>query len=67
MALVWQCDRCGRMNNGGDIDDPPEEWRQVTMPVRGSKGARSTTEAVICGDCDDALYRWWTRAGEPDA
>lgn len=52
------CDRCKATSNAGDIDDPPPNWRFTPMPVRGSQGARSTRDAVICDDCDDSLYRW---------
>jgi hypothetical protein len=56
----WMCDRCKATSNRGDIDDPPPSWVFTRMPVRGSKGARSTGNAVICGDCDDSLYKWMT-------
>lgn len=58
MALVWQCDRCKRSSNGGDVDDPPAHWVNYTMPVRGSTGARSTGSATLCDACDDSLYEW---------
>jgi len=58
MALVWQCDRCTRISNGGNVDDPPDNWRQFDAPVRGSEGARSTRVVTICGECDDLLYDW---------
>ena len=56
----WMCDRCKATSNAGDIDDPPPNWRFTPMPVRGSGGERSIGihDAVICGDCDDDLYRW---------
>lgn len=59
MSLVWKCDRCGITSDLGDVDDCPEDWRPTTMPVRGSEGAKSTSEVVICADCDDSLYEWW--------
>jgi hypothetical protein len=57
---AWMCDRCQAVSRDGDIDDPPDNWRFQTMPVRGSDGARSTRNVVMCGDCDDSLYRWFT-------
>lgn len=62
MPLVWKCDRCGKTDDPmGNLDDPPDDWRATSAPVRGSQGARSTREVVICQDCDDALYEWWNR------
>lgn len=58
MALVWRCDRCQRVSGMGDVDDPPEDWERRSMPVRGSQGARSNGEVVLCEECDDDLYRW---------
>jgi hypothetical protein len=58
MALVWQCDRCDKVSNAGDVDDPPDNWVHRTVPVRGSTGAKSSREAVLCPDCDDSLYAW---------
>ena len=58
MALVWQCDRCDKVSDMGDVDDPPEGWERRTVPVRGSEGARSSAELVICAECDDSLYQW---------
>lgn len=58
MAQVWQCDRCHTISDLGNIDDPPDNWERRTMPVRGSQGARSSRDAVICADCDDSLYAW---------
>jgi len=55
---AWLCDRCGAVTNAGSVDDPPYTWRQTLMPVRGSSGNRSPFMAVICGDCDDSLFRW---------
>ena len=62
MALVWKCDRCGRTSHPGDVDNPPDGWRQTDRPVRGSEGARSLTEATLCDGCDDELYSWWGHA-----
>lgn len=61
MALVWKCDRCGVTEDSGNIDDAPEDWRHTTAPVRGSQGARSSRDVLICNNCDDALYEWWNR------
>jgi hypothetical protein len=63
MGLVWRCDRCKAVSNAGNVDDPPETWEWRSMPVRGSQGARSSMDQVLCADCDDSLYEW-LRAGE---
>lgn len=55
---AWMCNRCGAVSNAGDVDDPPSDWVRRDVPVRGSKGARSSTVAVICDRCDDSLYEW---------
>lgn len=57
---AWVCERCGKVSRQGNVDDPPEDWQFVHRPIRGSEGARSNTEGVICDECDDALYEWWT-------
>ena len=60
MALVWQCDRCkGITSQGGNVDDPPDNWSARDMPVRGSSGARSSMPVVLCVGCDDELYEWF--------
>lgn len=56
---AWRCDRCGLVSGDGNVDDPPPDWRYTAMPVRGSQGARSTSDAVICDVCDDELYEWY--------
>ena len=61
MAQVWQCDRCEIVSKAGNIDDPPDGWERRTMPVRGSQGARSSRDVVICDECDDDLYLWVNR------
>lgn len=58
MAQVWMCDRCSKISRNGDVDDPPEEWNNYDMPVRGSEGARSRGVVTICSTCDDSLYEW---------
>ena len=56
---AWMCDRCQTASRDGDVDDPPTNWRFTPMPVRGSEGARSTRDVVICDVCDDSLYAWF--------
>jgi hypothetical protein len=64
MSLIYECDRCaveGHVRPGSQRDPgpfPPENWRLFRGPVRGSGGARSDREYVICDACDDALYEW---------
>lgn len=60
---AWLCDRCGATTkeDGGNLKEgscPPDGWRQIHLPVRGSEGARSAHLGVICPDCDDSLYDW---------
>lgn len=64
MARVWMCDRCDKVSRSGDDDDPPEEWNNYDLPVRGSTGARSRMVRTICSTCDDSLYEWLTSGGE---
>lgn len=64
MAQVWRCDRCRVISDLGDIDDPPDGWRNYTMPFRGSEGAKSTMDYVLCVDCEDGLYWWLNDAPE---
>jgi hypothetical protein len=64
MALVWQCDRCRAVSGAGNEDDPPDDWHRLDAPVRGSGGAKSTRVVVLCAECDDDLYRWFTRPEE---
>lgn len=59
MAQVWQCDRCDKVDDTGNVDDPPDTFERRSMPVRGSEGARSSMDAVICQECDDSLYEWF--------
>lgn len=60
MALVWQCDRCGRTSDDGAPPDvPPEDWVRRSAPIRGSEGARSGMETLLCAECDDSLYEWY--------
>lgn len=61
---AWRCDRCGAVSNAGDSEYPPENWQRKLMPVRGSTGARSNRDVVICADCDDSLYDWFVNAEE---
>jgi hypothetical protein len=56
---AWMCGRCKTATNAGNVDDPPENWRYIHQPIRGSQGARSRTQSVICDKCDDELYEWW--------
>jgi len=59
MALVWRCDRCKKIGEmGSSADDPPEDWENRNMPVRGSQGARSNSTYLLCNECDDSLYKW---------
>lgn len=55
---AWMCDRCRKASTAGDVDDPPDGWRFLPLPVRGSGAARSTRDGVICSECDDSLYGW---------
>lgn len=59
MAQIWQCDRCYRTSRSGDADDPPPEWVNRDMPVRGSEGAKSSMRQTLCDSCDQALYLWF--------
>lgn len=56
---AWRCDRCGKVSQEGDIDDPPDGWHHDRCPVRGSQGARSNDTGLLCDDCDDSFYDWW--------
>lgn len=58
MAMVWRCDRCKTVSDEGNVDDPPDDWERRVLPVRGSTGARSDAEFVLCAACDDSLYDW---------
>lgn len=61
MAQVWQCDRCKVVSDMGNVDEPPEGWEEYRVPVRGSEGARSTMNMVLCSGCEDSMYRWLHR------
>lgn len=59
MAILQRCDRCGNTTDHfDDIDDPPSGWVKLSMPVRGSTGARSRNDRLLCDECDNSLYRW---------
>lgn len=62
--MVYRCDRCKAVSEGGIIDteggesELPDNWHYFDLPVRGSTGARSMGRDLICANCEDDLYAW---------
>lgn len=62
IATYVRCDRCRGYGEVLDHDDrgprPPEGWRSFSGPVRGSQGAKSDREYVLCPGCGEELFVW---------
>lgn len=59
MSKCERCDRCGAIADAIP-DELPDNWRYLTVQVRGSAGpVTGKTETVICDKCDDELYTWF--------